>query len=140
MKHIQTEGVKRDWKTYNSLIPNDGVNEWCAELVCRFAFNGGARHEHPVEILLVTGRPEECRNDTAKWLWEHKISWDVLFMRRTGDYRFDDVVKCEIYEREIRDKFEVLFCIDDKTSVVRMYREEFGLTVLQCEDNDRYNR
>ena len=56
-------------------------------------------------------------------------------MRKDGDYRPDTVVKKEIYEREIKDKYEVLFAIDDRTQVVKTWRE-LGLTCLQCANGD----
>ena len=58
-----------------------------------------------------------------------------LFMRKTGDGRADHIVKREIWENEIKGKFFIEFILDDRNSVVRLYRE-MGLTVMQVAPGD----
>lgn len=48
-----------------------------------------------------------------------------------ADHRPSHIVKAEIYEREIKDKYNVLFVIEDDPKCVAMYRA-IGLTVLDC--------
>lgn len=92
-------------------------------------------------ILFVSGRPDSCREDTLawieKWLTFLSIDNDVyhLFMRKTGDFRSDDIVKKEIYDNEIKDTFCVRYVVDDRNRVVKMWRS-IGLTVLQVADGD----
>ena len=92
-------------------------------------------------IIFVTGRPEAYRKQTMNWLQEKiwlvsgKLSEDSLFMRKDGDYRPDYAVKKEIYEKEIKDKYEVLGVFEDRTQVVDMWRK-LGLTCYQvCDGN-----
>ena len=56
-------------------------------------------------------------------------------MRPKGDNRPDTEVKREIYEREIRDKYNVLLVIDDRNSVVQQWRE-MGLPCFQVAEGD----
>jgi hypothetical protein len=56
-------------------------------------------------------------------------------MRKSGDYRKDYEVKKEIYETYIKDKFNVLCVLDDRQSVVDMWRS-LGLTCLQVNYGD----
>jgi len=54
-------------------------------------------------------------------------------MRPAGDIRKDVLIKQEIYEREIKDKYNVLFVLDDRQSVVDGWRS-LGLTVFQVAE------
>lgn len=93
-------------------------------------------------IVFVSGRTEQCRPLTLDWLHDHVCEGLLhcfhgpLFMRPDGDYRPDTVVKREIYETKIRDLYDVAGVIDDRTAVVRMWREELGLTCLQVAPGD----
>lgn len=57
-----------------------------------------------------------------------------LFMRPEGDTRKDTLIKKEIYEREILGKYRVLNVYDDRDCVVRLWREELGLTCFQVAE------
>jgi hypothetical protein len=86
-------------------------------------------------VLIVSGRDEECRWQSEMWLHAQGISFHELFMRPKGDNRPDTEVKREIYEREIRDKYNVLLVIDDRNSVVKQWRE-MGLPYFQVAEGD----
>lgn len=99
------------------------------------------------KVLFVSGRDAKFREPTERFL-ERYYRVDVsecsaappapgmvipyqLFMRPEGDTRKDTLIKKEIFEREIRGKYRILSVYDDRDCVVRMWREELGLTVLQ---------
>lgn len=85
----------------------------------------------PVELIIMTGREEKYRKVTEEWLQKNDIThYKNLFMRRNNDYRKDFLVKKEIYEEKIKEKYEILFVLEDRDQVVKMWREE-GLTCLQ---------
>jgi len=85
----------------------------------------------PVELILITGREDKYRIATEEWLKKHKIThYKKLLMRRTSDFRKDFVVKKELYEKEIKNNYDVLFVLEDRDQVVKMWRE-LGLTCLQ---------
>lgn len=91
-------------------------------------------------ILFVTGRKEEHREPTANWLYE-KVFYasyfpaHTLFMRKDNDFRPDWTIKKEIYENQIKDKYEVFGVFEDRTRVVRMWRD-LGLPCYQVCDGD----
>ena len=55
-------------------------------------------------------------------------------MRATGDKRKDTIVKKEIWDNHIYGKYNVFLAIDDRPSVVRMWRQDVGIPVLQVND------
>lgn len=82
-------------------------------------------------IFFVSGREEKYREPTERFLSKKAgLSAYPLFMRPTGDTRNDAIVKREIFEREIADKYNVIFVLDDRNRVVDMWRE-LGLTCFQ---------
>lgn len=90
----------------------------------------------PVSLILVTGREEKYRQHTKNWLHKHGIThYKALYMRKNGDYRKDYVVKKEVYKKYIEPTYEVLFVLDDRDQVVKMWRS-LGLTCLQVAYGD----
>ena len=59
-----------------------------------------------------------------------------LLMRKDGDNRPDQIVKRELYERHVVGLYEVEGVLDDRAKVVRMWRDELGLTCLQVADGN----
>lgn len=92
-------------------------------------------------IIYVSGRMDCCLNETAEWIVKHvgagitARNGVILFMRATGDYRPDTVAKEEIYREFIEPYYDVVAVLDDRTSVVKMWRK-LGLTCLQVAQND----
>lgn len=82
-------------------------------------------------VIIMSGRSDAYRVETEAWLAANEVTYSKMFMRKAGDVRKDTIVKREIFDREIRDKYKVSFVIDDRPSVVRMWRHELGLTVFQ---------
>lgn len=87
-------------------------------------------------FIFVTGREEKYREMTQSWLFEKTgfTCWN-LYMRPTGDFRKDDIVKEEIYLTQIMGKYNVRFVLDDRNRVVDMWRRN-GLTCLQVAEGD----
>lgn len=76
------------------------------------------------KIILLSGRDSRCRKETLSWLNQNGIYHDLLFMRKEGDYRKDSIIKKEIYDNEIKDKFNVLCCYDDRLQILEMWYKE----------------
>ena len=107
---------------------HDKINLWCHELI------KSMRSEN-FEIYFVTGRDDNFRKHTEKWLEDHQVNYDKLFMRKAEDHRSDEIIKKEIYQKEIAPFSKVLFVVDDRLSVVKMWRE-IGMVCLQCDWGD----
>ena len=117
--HMSDRGIY-EWDK----VGTDIKDEVIADIISRYG---------EAYIILVSGRNDRCRDITERWLEENKIQYNDLFMRKDGDMRKDVVVKKEIYEAEIKDKYNVLFVLDDRNQTVRGWRD-LGLKTLQVAD------
>jgi hypothetical protein len=70
---------------------------------------------------------------TKAWLAVNEIPYDALYMRKANDYRKDAIIKLELYEAYVKDKYDILMVLDDRDQVVRMWREELGLPCFQVD-------
>lgn len=87
------------------------------------------------KVIIVSGRKDECYEQTRQWLHNYGVPFDELHMRKVDDNRADYIVKKEIYDEHIKDKYNILFVLDDRDQVVRMWREE-GLKCLQVAEGN----
>jgi len=95
-----------------------------------------AMHAAGHRIVFCSGRTDDCREATERWLAEHVgVPYEGLYMRVTGDARRDSVVKAEIFERDIRSRYRIVGVFDDRDQVVRMWRA-LGLTVFQVAEGN----
>jgi hypothetical protein len=83
----------------------------------------------------MSGREDICKDLTETWLKTHGLFVGPLFMRKTGDRRKDNIVKRELFDSYIKDKYYVEFVLDDRSQVVAMWRD-LGLTCLQVAPGD----
>ncbi len=95
-----------------------------------------ALHAAGHEIIFCSGRTERSRQATETWLAQHvRVAHADLFLRRAGDQRRDSIVKQEIFDRHIRDRWHVVAVFDDRQQVVDAWRA-MGLTVFQVAPGD----
>lgn len=90
----------------------------------------------PYRIILLSGREEKDRAATERFLKKHDIDYCELYMRTTGDSRKDAVIKKEIYEAQIKDKFNIMFALDDRDQMVAMWRKDLGIPCFQVNYGD----
>jgi len=87
-------------------------------------------------IIFFSGRSDIALDETVEWLNRYGHDYyDILEMRRHEDQRKDTIVKREFYDNFIKGQYNVKYCLDDRNSVVDMYRK-LGLTVMQVQDGD----
>lgn len=86
-------------------------------------------------VIFMSGRPDDCREDTEAWLDQHVQDWDGLHMRAAGDTRNDAVIKWELFQQHIAGRYRVAGVFDDRDRVVRLWRT-LGLTIFQVADGD----
>ncbi len=88
-------------------------------------------------IIFVTGRHGniDVVNETIEWIKSQGLKIYKIYFRKEKDNRNDAIVKKEIYERNIKNKYFVEFVLDDRNSVVKMWRS-LGLLCLQVWDGD----
>ena len=85
------------------------------------------------ELFILSGRDSVCREKTEIWLDRHLSIKHTLLMRPMKDTRDDAIIKSEMFDMHIDNKYDVQFVVDDRQKVVDMWRER-GLTVFQVAD------
>ena len=76
------------------------------------------------DVVILTARSAHYRDDTKKWLHEHNIPYDALYMRPIDNDQKDKKVKKEILQDQILPHFQVKEAYDDKSKNVKMFRKE----------------
>lgn len=112
-----------------SRCEEDILNESVAKVLRLFARNG-------TMIILLSGRENKYRTQTLNFLKKNDVPFDYLLMRTTKDFRKDNIIKLELYNKYIRDNFNVEFVLDDRNSVVDMWRKELNLPTFQVNYGD----
>jgi predicted kinase len=82
------------------------------------------------KIIFFSGRSEDAREVTHKWLEDNGFGEHQLYMRKHNDFRSDDIVKKEMYFEYIQPKYNVACVFDDRDKVVKMWRD---LGILCCQ-------
>ena len=108
---------KSDWKAFFEGIPYDTVNEPVRTLAWLHRWYG-------YDVVFLSGRPDDYREYTTKWLDQNFGGFYHLFMRPSGDYRPDDVVKNELYNTMVEPQWDVYFAVDDRPSICELWREK----------------
>lgn len=123
------DGQIRDYKAFYDGIVDDTPLRHIIDLLRALAKSGD------YILLGVTGRPITHLRETQLWLQEQFVTYSAIFMRKEGDFRKDFIVKQEILE-VIRKEFgEPDFVLDDRASVVDMWRAN-GIPCLQVAPGD----
>jgi predicted kinase len=113
-----------DWDKVDGDLPNTNI----------INFINNYLEANTIPLIFVSGRDSICKDTTERWLSCFFKKYK-LFMRPENDYRKDTIIKREIYEKEILNKFNVLFVLDDRDCVVEQWRN-MGLTCLQVAEGD----
>lgn len=84
------------------------------------------------KIIVTSGRDDVSRDDTWLWLVEHLgFEPNELLMRTYKDMRKDAIVKKELFDNFICNKYNVVLAIDDRPCIVRLWRS-LGIQTLAC--------
>lgn len=75
------------------------------------------------EVIVVSGRSDECKTETEEWLERHMIPYTELHMRKEGDFRRDSAVKEEILWTHLAHKYNIVAAIDDRPMMIRTWYE-----------------
>ena len=119
---------------YDRDFLQDVLNEKVASIIrTHKAFYSESAKE--LNLIIVSGRDGKFVEQTIQWLKNNEIYYDFMFMRKPEDKRKDSIVKEEIYNKYIKDNFNVLFVLDDRNQVVELWRS-LGLTCFQVADGD----
>lgn len=139
--------MKRDWDGFFSKMHEDTIIESTLELLHNYVEQGK-------KIIFVSARPEKYRKVTEDWLYfnyiypirsadyalsleeDPVIPYEALLMRPDNDTKDDTIVKQAILDTYF-DKSTIHAVIDDRPSVVRMWRDN-GLEVIDVGDGEDF--
>lgn len=88
-----------------------------------------------IDLVIFSGRDDDSKKQTEEWLDKHDVKYTKLVMRKTGDKRSDEIVKKEMYDKHVKNKYNVLTVFDDRPRVIRMWKEQ-GLMVCDVNRQD----
>lgn len=123
-RHILEEDP-HNWKDFFAVMGDDVPNQ---EIVDLYKLLWSSDQ---YECVIVSGRPEQYRHLTEQWFIWNNIPFDRLIMRMEKDQRPDHVIKEEIFNALCEEGKTIAFVVDDRQSVVDMWRRN-GLLCLQC--------
>lgn len=124
LHHISGPG-RKNWKAFFAEMDADTpISDMLAKV---------HELERDHEIAIVTGRPEEYRARTEKWLRANGIRYTQLFMRPEGDHRPDYTVKAEVLRQIPKDK--IALAIDDRGPVCDMW-EKNGIRCIRVDSGE----
>lgn len=121
-KHF-LEKHPKDWHGWHSLAHLDEPHHDIVQFT-DVAFELGYK------VIICSGRGEEQRELTARWLAIHRVDHSHLYMRRAGDRRDDSIIKLELLELMRADGFDPVLAFDDRDRVVAAWRSA-GIRCLQ---------
>lgn len=123
-----------------SRVYEDGVRYFVLDTVIALQLT------YNYNVIVFSGRTDACQNDTVEWL-ENKCGVEVitefnkeeiqndkwfLAMRSQGDRRVDSIIKTELYEKYVKDNYDVFAVFDDRAQVIRDGWAKLGLPVFRC--------
>lgn len=106
-----------------STCADDLLNKFVADLI---------RNE---KVIFVSGREDKYRQQTKEFLKSNNIDYIALYMRKNDDNRKDYIIKKEIFDNHIRNKYNIKYVIDDRLQVCRLWYS-LGLNLLRVGDPD----
>ena len=121
-----------DWEAWMAATSYATANDWCKEITV-------AMYKQGYRLIFMTARNTDYngRAITERWLNNclnpEGIFEYELIMRPAGDFRPDVDVKLMLYSELIVPHFDVLFAIDDKQTVINLWRN-LNIPALHCAD------
>jgi phosphoglycolate phosphatase-like HAD superfamily hydrolase len=116
----------RNWDAWNLALVNDKPNS-AVQKVFQALRHGS---DYNTDLIVVSGRSDDYKEQTIKWLTDNEIFYDEIYMRKYKDHRDDSVVKGEIAD-EIEKTHRILGVFDDRKRVVNEWIRR-GIWVFDC--------
>lgn len=85
------------------------------------------------KIFFLSGRDDKCFDETLNWLRKNIYPFIIsndLIMRTTGDKRKDSIVKMELFDKYIRNDYNVLAVFDDRKQVIEECWSVLGVNII----------
>lgn len=114
-----------DWDAYISASHTDTPILQTVEIINKF--------KGDYFIIILSARGESSRGETSKWLEKYNIYYDEMILRDNDDTRDDYLIKLDLIREKVLNRYEVFMAIDDRSSVVKLFREN-GIFTIQVGD------
>lgn len=129
LKDHREEVMKNDYRWFNKQILTFKPEKYAIVLLNNLS--------RIYTIIFITARDEICRKKTEYWL-DDNFSFKPyhpykLLMRATGDHREDTIVKFELYNKHVINKYNVIFAVDDQKDILKMWRDKLGIPTLKAK-------
>lgn len=111
-----------DGNPYDRDFSKDIVNEPIRKILTSYLTNSYDN------LVFLSGRNDKFESVTREWLNKYFLNYE-LYMRKDKDFRKDVIVKEELYNNHVKNKYNVSFVIDDRLQVCRLWYY-LGLFVL----------
>jgi len=108
------KGPRPDWEAFFAASVGDPLIDEVAALLGLLSAD--------LAIVLLTARPARIRSQTMDWLGRHDLRWDLLVMRRDGDYRPARAFKQAAVQDIVARGFDIRLCFEDDLRNVEMFR------------------
>lgn len=119
IRHLVKGGPENNYRKDFDAFHRESVNcppiDWVVESAHEAARMG-------FRVLQVTARQRKYIGPTSWWIAEQNVPSDGLYMRATGDFRPDYVVKREILDRLLK-RYDIVKAFDDNPAVIRLWAE-----------------
>ena len=116
------EGPKKDWNSFFEACDKDTPNFQIVWLFNVLQLN------YIGDIEVWSGRSEDVRTKTIEWLLKNRLYPAKIRMRKSGDFRADEILKKEWLDEVGPENVKLVF--DDRDKVVKMWRDN-GVTCCQ---------
>lgn len=113
-RHL-VEGTKKDWNAFFEACDKDTPNIeicWLFQIL-------QLKYIGPIEVW--SGRSDIVRTKTIEWFIKYGMYPTKIRMRKSGDFRPDEVLKKEWLDEIGPENVKLVF--DDRDKVVKMWRE-----------------
>lgn len=131
-RHHVTGGNKEWGRFFAEMVNDPPLRDVC--LLAELLGDHPLVNQGAIKLFIFSGRPETHRAETEEWLSVHARSLlekaEGVLMRGADDKRADTIVKKEMLEHVRSMGYDVRLVVDDRPSVVEMWKAE-GVTCLQ---------
>lgn len=123
-----------DGNPYDRDFSKDECNEAVLKIIRDYYRRLEVDLTDDMQIMFFSGRDNKFREVTNNWIHRHlgflKPEHYNLYMRPTGDSRPDTVLKKEMFDVVIRDKYNIDYVLDDRKKICEMWYN-MGLPVFR---------
>lgn len=115
-QHLLATSGRKDWKRFFAKAGEDSLIEEVAALTVLL--------DPSLQRILLTARPTSIQDITLEWLSRFSVRWDLLVMRREGDFAASPDAKRHAVQQLREHGFQILLAFDDDQRNVEMFRSE----------------